>query len=163
VVAKKAKRPWAFCWARLCRKRKVRQIRKWFQKFLTGNLGENFLKNKGEKMKIEKSADIAKRPVEVEGAKDAEIRWLISKEDGAENFAMRMFEIKPGGFTPLHTHPHEHEIFAVEGEGVFVYEGKEYEFSRDYVIFVPPNKEHQFKNRGDSILRLLCLIPASAV
>ena len=113
-------------------------------------------------MKIEKSSDIAKRPVEVEGAKDAEIRWLISKEDGAENFAMRMFEIKPGGFTPLHTHPHEHEIFAVEGEGVFVYEGKEYEFSADYVIFVPPNKEHRFKNRGDSILRLLCLIPASA-
>jgi len=114
-------------------------------------------------MKIEKSSDIAKRPVEVEGAKDAEIRWLISKEDGAENFAMRMFEIKPGGFTPLHTHPHEHEIFAVEGEGVFVYEGEEYKFGKDSVIFVPGGKEHRFKNTGDSVLRLLCLIPASAV
>ncbi len=114
-------------------------------------------------MKIEKSSNIAKRPVEVEGAKDADIRWLISKEDGAENFAMRLFEIKPSGCTPLHTHPHEHEIFAVEGEGVFVYEGEEYEFSRDYVIFVPPNKEHRFKNRRDSVLRLLCLIPVSAV
>ena len=114
-------------------------------------------------MKIEKSTDIAKLSVEVEGAKDAEIRWLISKEDGAENFAMRMFEIKPGGCTPLHRHPHEHEIFAVEGEGVFVYEGKEYKFNRDYVIFVPGDKEHRFKNTGNSILRLLCLIPAAAV
>ena len=114
-------------------------------------------------MKIEKSSSISKRPVEVEGAKDVKIRWLISKEDGAENFAMRMFELQPGGYTPLHEHRHEHEVFVVEGEGVFVYEGKEYQFNRDYVIFVPPNKQHQFKNRGNSILRLLCLIPAAAV
>jgi len=114
-------------------------------------------------MKIEKSSSIAKVRVEAEGAKDAEIRWLISKEDGAENFAMRMFEIQPGGYTPLHRHQHEHEIYAVEGEGVFVYEGEEYEFSRDYFVFVPPGKEHQFKNRGNGVLRLLCLIPASAV
>lgn len=114
-------------------------------------------------MKIEKSSDIVKRPVNVEGAEGAEIRWLISKEDGAENFAMRMFEIKPGGYTPLHEHRHEHEAFIVEGEGVFVCEGKEYEFSKDYVIFVEGGKEHRFRNTGDSVLRMLCLIPASAV
>jgi len=114
-------------------------------------------------MKIEKSNDIEKSPVGIEGAKDVEIRWLISKDDGAENFAMRMFELQPSGYTPLHTHPHEHEVFVIEGEGVFVYEGKEYQFDRDYVIFVPPNKEHRFKNTGNSILRLLCIIPASAV
>ncbi len=114
-------------------------------------------------MKVEKSSDINKCPVEVEGAKNVQIRWLISKEDGAENFAMRMFELQPGGFTPLHEHRHEHEVFVIEGQGVFVYEGKEYKFNADYVIFVPPNKEHQFKNTGDSILRMLCLIPASAV
>ena len=118
---------------------------------------------KGTKMKIEKSGNITKRAVEAEGAKGAEIRWLITKEDGAENFSMRMFEIKPGGYTPLHSHRHEHEIFAVEGEGVFVYEGQECKFGKDYVIFVPGGKEHQFKNRGKSLLRLLCLIPASAV
>ena len=114
-------------------------------------------------MKIEKSSNIAKRPVEIEGAKDTDIRWLISKEDGAENFSMRMFEIKPGGHTPLHEHPHEHEVFIVDGTGIFVCEGKEYEFRRDYVIFAPGGKEHQFRNTGDTILRMLCLIPASAV
>jgi len=113
-------------------------------------------------MKVVKSSDIAKKPVEVAGAKDVEIRWLISRDDGADNFAMRMFELKPGGFTPLHTHPHEHEVFVIEGRGVFVYEGKEHEFCPEYVIFVPGGKEHQFRNTGDSILRFLCLIPASA-
>ena len=101
--------------------------------------------------------------VKEEGARDVDIRWLISKDDGAENFAMRMFEIKPGGYTPLHKHRHEHEVFVIEGEGLLVYEGKEYQFNRDYVIFVPGNKEHRFKNTRNSFLRLLCLIPASAV
>lgn len=113
-------------------------------------------------MKVESSRNITKHPVEVDGAKDAEMRLLISKADGAENFAMRMFELQPGGHTPLHSHAHEHEVFVVEGDGVFVYEGREYEFGPDYVIFAPPNREHQFKNTGDSVLRMLCLIPASA-
>jgi len=114
-------------------------------------------------MKIVKSSDVVKNAVEVEGAKDVQIRWLISKDDGAGNFAMRMFELLPGGYTPLHTHPHEHEVFVIEGEGVFVYEGEEYEFGPEYVIFVPGDKEHCFRNTGNSVLRFLCLIPAAAV
>ena len=114
-------------------------------------------------MKIEKSSNIKKSPVIAEGAKDVEIRWLISKEDGAENFAMRMFEICPGGHTPLHTHPHEHEVFIVEGNGTFHCEGKDYKFGPEHVIFVPGQAEHNFKNTGDSLLRFLCLIPASAI
>jgi quercetin dioxygenase-like cupin family protein len=114
-------------------------------------------------MKIEQSSNIAKVAVEAEGVKDVGVRWLISKDDGAENFAMRMFELQPGGHTPLHTHLHEHEVFVLEGQGTFVYEGQEHPFSPEYVIFVPAGSEHQFKNTGNSIMRMLCLIPASAV
>jgi quercetin dioxygenase-like cupin family protein len=110
-------------------------------------------------MKIEKSSHIKKSPVEMEGAKNVDIRWLISKEDGAENFAMRMFELQPGGHTPLHIHPQEHEVFIVEGKGTFVYEGGEHEFEAEHVIFVPPDKEHRFMNTGGSLLRMLCIIP----
>ena len=113
-------------------------------------------------MKVVKSKDVEKLKVEMDGAKDVEIRWLISKEDGAPNFAMRMFEVQPGGYTPLHTHPHEHEVYILEGKGIFVCEGSEYEFGPEHVIFAPPAKEHQFKNTGDSVLRFLCLIPISA-
>ena len=113
-------------------------------------------------MKIEKSSNVPAKPVVMEGAKDVEVKWLISKDDGANNFVTRIFELKTGGQTPLHMHPHEHEVFILEGEGVFVYEGKEHKFCKDYVIFVPGNKEHTFKNTGASILRFLCIIPANA-
>jgi quercetin dioxygenase-like cupin family protein len=113
-------------------------------------------------MKVTKTSDVPNKPVDVEGAQGVQIRWLISKEDGADKIAMRMFEVQPGGHTPLHTHPHEHEVFAVEGNGVFVFEGSEHEFRPEDVIFVPGGKEHQFINTGDSALRFLCIIPASA-
>jgi quercetin dioxygenase-like cupin family protein len=115
-----------------------------------------------KQMKVEKYTNIAPKPVQVEGAKDVEMRLLISKEDGATNFVMRMFEVQPGGNTPLHSHAFEHEVFVIEGQGTVVCEGREHRLSRDYVIFVPANKEHRFKNTGSSILRFLCLIPASA-
>lgn len=70
-----------------------------------------------------------------------------------------MFELHSGGYTPLHRHPHEHEVFIVEGMGSFVCEGQEHRFEAEYAIFVPPNKPHQFKNTGDSVLRFLCIIP----
>jgi quercetin dioxygenase-like cupin family protein len=113
-------------------------------------------------MKVSKTSDVPKKAVDVEGAEGVQIRWLISKDDGADNIAMRMFEVQPGGHTPLHTHPHEHEVLGVEGNGVLVFEGSEHEFGPEDVIFVPGGKEHQFRNTGDSILRFLCIIPASA-
>ena len=110
-------------------------------------------------MKVEKSSNISMNPVEMDGAKDVGIRWLISKEDGAPNFAMRMFELKPGGHTPLHTHPQEHEVFVLEGRGTFIFEDQEHQLGAEYVVFVPPNREHRFMNTGDSVLRMLCIIP----
>jgi quercetin dioxygenase-like cupin family protein len=112
-------------------------------------------------MKVERSAKIAKKPVTVEGAQGVEIRALISKADGAPTFAMRMFEIEPGGHTPLHRHPHEHEVFVLEGNGTFVHAGRDYPITREDVVFVPGDDEHCFKNTGRSVLRFLCLVPLS--
>ncbi len=72
---------------------------------------------------------------------------------------MRMFELQPGGHTPLHAHSQEHEVFVLEGEGTFVFEGQQHPFGAEHVVFVPPNKEHRFMNTGDSVLRMLCIIP----
>ena len=113
-------------------------------------------------MKIANSVDVEKRQVEMEGASRVGVRWLITEDDGAPNFAMRLFEIEPGGHTPLHTHPHEHEVFAVEGKGILVYQGREHPFEAGYAMLVPGGAEHQFKNSGDSVMKMLCLIPASA-
>ena len=44
-------------------------------------------------------------------------RVLIGKEDGAENFCMRVFEIAANGHTPCHSHEWGYEIFTHSGKG----------------------------------------------
>ena len=92
----------------------------------------------------------------MEGAQGVEIRWLINKDDGAENFAMRMFEIETEGYTPCHSHPWEHEIFILEGHGKVIGTEGEHQLKGGYVIFIPPDEKHQIRNNGDQILKLLC-------
>jgi quercetin dioxygenase-like cupin family protein len=94
-----------------------------------------------------------------EGASKLKVRWLITKEMGAPNFAMRLFEMEPSGHSPFHTHPWEHEVFILEGEGVVVGEDRETEFKGGDVVFVPPKEKHQFKNSSSKILKFLCLVP----
>lgn len=94
-----------------------------------------------------------------EGVKDTKLRWLISKKDGAENFAMRLFEVKPGGNTPLHQHPWEHEVFILEGNGEARDKETKKPFKEGDVFFVKPNEWHQFVNTGKDTLKFLCLIP----
>ncbi|MBT3169718.1 MAG: cupin domain-containing protein [Candidatus Cloacimonetes bacterium] len=110
-------------------------------------------------MKLANFKDVKLEDVSVEGAKNTKIRWLISKEENAPNFAMRMFEVEKGGNTPFHKHAWEHEVFVVEGDGLFVTEWGKRPFKAGDFIFVDPQEMHQFQNAGDSILRFLCVIP----
>jgi len=98
--------------------------------------------------------------VEEVGAEGVRVRWLINKEnDGAENFAMRLFEIVPGGHTPEHSHNWEHEVYVLEGDGIVFCEDSEKQLRSGYVVFVPLNVVHYFRNIGKRTLRFLCLIP----
>ena len=93
------------------------------------------------------------------GVKDTKLRWLIDKKDGAENFAMRLFEVRPGGYTPLHQHDWEHEVFILEGEGSIADKQNKKPLKSGDVIFVPSMEWHQFVNTGKENLKFLCLIP----
>ncbi|MCL6472332.1 MAG: cupin domain-containing protein [Firmicutes bacterium] len=99
--------------------------------------------------------------VEEDGASGVSLRWVISEKEGAENFALRVFTVEPGGHTPLHTHPWEHEVFILKGSGAVVNEGRDVPMSAGDVIFVPADEEHQFKNTADSVMEFICLIPIS--
>ncbi|MHC2995060.1 MAG: cupin domain-containing protein [Candidatus Atribacteria bacterium] len=110
-------------------------------------------------MKIIDYKEIAAEPVDFEDAKDVKVRWLISEKDKAPNFAMRLFEVTPGGYSPLHTHKWEHEVFILEGEGVATDGAKEYMVKNGTVVYVAPKEKHQFKNTGSETLKFLCLIP----
>ncbi len=110
-------------------------------------------------MKVTPSTDIPLEDVNIEGAKNVKIRWLVSEKDNAPNFALRLFEVAKGGFTPYHTHHFEHEVYVVEGEGTFVTADKEYPFKKGDTIFADPNMEHQFRNRGEGTMKFLCIVP----
>jgi quercetin dioxygenase-like cupin family protein len=93
------------------------------------------------------------------GAEGIEVRWLIKKDDGAPNFAMRLFELQPKGYSPLHSHDWEHEVYILEGDCEVVCEDQGRKASAGYVVYVPPNVKHQFTNVGKSTLKFLCLVP----
>lgn len=94
-----------------------------------------------------------------EDSKGLKVRWLLTEKDGVENFAMRLFEMEPEGNTPLHSHPWEHEVFILKGEGIVVGGEEEKKFSRGDVIFIPKDEEHQFRNQSRKMVKFLCLIP----
>jgi len=94
-----------------------------------------------------------------EDASKLKVRWLITKEMGAPNFVMRLFEMEPKGHSPFHSHPWEHEVFILEGEGLVISQEGGKKFKAGDVVFILPDEKHQFKNNGDKTLRFLCLVP----
>ena len=110
-------------------------------------------------MKVVDYEQIESAPVTTEGAVGCRIRCLIGEADGAPGFTMRQFEIAPGGYTPKHSHAHEHEVFVLEGAGVVLEGDRERPLAAGTVVYVPPKAPHQFRNPGSAPLKFLCLIP----
>ena len=98
--------------------------------------------------------------VEMAESKDVYMRWLVGRRTGAKTYAMRHFEIKPGGIIPLHSHAEEHEIFVLEGEAKMI-GGKEIMVAKkDDVVYVPSDEPHGYDNtNGTSSFRFICVIP----
>ena len=87
-------------------------------------------------------------------------REVITAEDGAKNFVMRVFEVDPGSSTPSHSHPFEHEVFVLSGKGVVVGEQGAIPIGKDIVVFITANEPHTFVNTGNEPLRFICSIPS---
>ncbi len=111
-------------------------------------------------MKIKNYRDIEPIRFESDVAKGVAGRVVIGREDGAENFCMRVFEVARDGYSPKHSHDWEHEIFIHSGKGAVLNDGKWVTVEPGNVIFIPKNEEHQVKNIGDDTLVFVCLIPA---
>jgi len=109
-------------------------------------------------MKIAHYADTEAKEAD-EGAFRIKVRWVISKETGAPNFAMRIFEVESGGYSPLHSHNWEHEVFILEGDGVVVGQDGEKKFKPGDVVFVSPNEKHQFRNDSKKLVKFICVVP----
>jgi quercetin dioxygenase-like cupin family protein len=87
------------------------------------------------------------------------LRTVISAQDGAPHFAMRVLEVEPGASTPFHAHAHEHEVFILEGQAKVKSADGERALQPNDVVFVAGEEEHCFVNTGPQVLRFICCIP----
>lgn len=90
------------------------------------------------------------------------IRVLIDEKDGfSPHYVLRMIEIHPGGHTPYHSHPFEHENFILEGRGYLTIGDVRWMIGPGYVAYVPAGVPHMYECAGDEVFCFLCGIPAS--
>ncbi len=112
-------------------------------------------------MHVGRWKDVEGKAVTEAGADGVTIRVLMGDNVGAPNFTTRHFEVAPGGHTPYHTHPWEHEVYILSGKGKARRKGGETEVGPGSFVYVPPDEEHSFVNAGDAPFSFLCVIPAA--
>jgi len=103
------------------------------------------------------------RPADLSAEDDLKgvaLRPLITEKDGARNFAMRVFRLEPGGYTPFHAHAWEHEVFVLEGGGQVMGETESLPLEAGAAAYVPAGERHRFQ-AGATGLVFLCCIPNS--
>ena len=113
-------------------------------------------------MLIRKPDQAPAREMDMPGASGVTMRLMVGRDDGAPNFAMRLFEVKPGGHTPHHKHNYEHEVMIVQGRADVAC-GPDGQDTRQAdagdVLYIPANQPHQFRNTSDAPLKFMCLVP----
>ncbi|NLW84759.1 MAG: cupin domain-containing protein [Phycisphaerae bacterium] len=111
-------------------------------------------------MIIKNIQDVAAQPVKMDGARDVTIRVLIGPQDNAPTFAMRLFELAPGGHTPFHDHNFEHEVIVLDGEIAVLTTYGPKPLQKNDVLLIDANEQHQFKNLSVTApARFICLVP----
>ncbi|MGB9694727.1 MAG: cupin domain-containing protein [Caldisericaceae bacterium] len=116
-------------------------------------------------MKTIKPSELSPEPVEFNGEliPGVTIRWLIKREDGADKFAMRYFEVEKDVLIPEHKHPWEHEIFILEGKAIITEGDEARTVDAGTAVYIKPDAPHSYKNIGDGKLVFLCIIPYTKV
>jgi quercetin dioxygenase-like cupin family protein len=111
-------------------------------------------------MKKKNLTEVNPSEIKNEGFKGMFARYLWSTDDGCKNFAMRVFEFEPGGYTSYHSHLEDHEFYFLEGEPAYVdADGNEIRLAPGDTIYCPPEEPHQIKNMGKTKMRMICVIP----
>ncbi|MDW8073456.1 MAG: cupin domain-containing protein [Nitrososphaerota archaeon] len=107
---------------------------------------------------VRSSASVVEEPVE--RAEGAFIQWLVDRRDGAPNFELRKFRMKPGGKIPPHMHPEiEHIQYVLRGRYRVRLGEKEVVVRAGDALLIPPRTVHAYYNDGEEDAEFLCIIP----
>jgi len=76
-------------------------------------------------------------------------KLLVTKENCNSKFDFFLSSYAPKAYAALHQHEEAEEIFYfIEGEGVFMLDGKRFNIGPGTVVYVPPKTEHGIYNTG---------------
>lgn len=110
-------------------------------------------------MPVRRYADLKEIPVAMEGAQGVTKRVPIGKDEGWEDYTLRVFKIAPGGCTPKHRHDWEHVNYVMSGKGRLILDETAHEIAEKDFAFVPPNALHQFQNPFPEDFEFICIVP----
>jgi len=109
---------------------------------------------------IKRIDEVAAVKVDVAGAEKTTVRVVFGPKDAAPTFALRQFELAPGGCTPFHTHPWEHQIVVLQGQIELRTDTGSTALDVGQAVMIMPDEKHQFRNCSQSETgKMLCLIP----
>lgn len=111
-------------------------------------------------MKITTLQEVPAKEIGMDGVKGASKQVPLGVDDGAPTFSMRVFTLEPGGHTPYHNHPWEHENYILRGSGVIRTGEEDRPVKAGDFVMILPEEQHQFRNSSDSeVLQFICLVP----
>ncbi len=85
---------------------------------------------------------------------------VVGPDDGAPNFAMRVFQLAPGKASNEEEHPHDHGVLIMKGRCRVLMGEEVHEAEAGDFVWVAPNERHRFENAGTDTLQFLCVVPA---
>lgn len=107
-------------------------------------------------MSVKSSDTVKKQKID---AGQGTTKQVLIDGDEAPNFALRRFEIEPGGGMPLHTNKVEHEQYVLGGKAHIRIGDREYDVGKDDVIYIPAGVPHSYDSTGDEPFVFLCVVP----
>ena len=102
---------------------------------------------------------IEQRPYKQGGGFAGITRYVLADEVPAA-FALRYFELEPGGYSSLEKHSHVHLVIALRGEGKAIVGDEVVELEPFDAVYVPPMTPHRWINEGAGPFGFLCPVDA---
>jgi quercetin dioxygenase-like cupin family protein len=82
---------------------------------------------------------------------------VVGPRDGAARFAIRYFEIPPGGASALDVHAHDHGVVVLRGTGRVRLGDAVHALGVGDAVYVAPDETHRFECTGTEPLGFLCV------
>lgn len=99
------------------------------------------------------------RPYKQGGGFEGISRYVLGDQLPAA-FALRYFELEPGGYSSLEKHRHVHLVMALRGTGRALVGDTVVELQPFDAVYVPPMTPHRWFNQGAEPFGFLCPVDA---